>query len=217
MNSGNSSSLSDWIVPVPHIYNYQLVSLSQRIRNMDFFIMKLNNILVMKSSPIQGSVEAMHATFRIVPLLSSSSDVHHDESLVYIEPFGFPGVLVEHQGPNGTLTITRTAGVRTIFKEVTWMDGNNTIISLASKSNPNCFIYSGVNYMDEQILKLICMEYWKSNNPEFKEAISFIRGKGLREYNPISFIASGVHNKFLLEPLMSLQDENYSVYFNVTA
>lgn len=217
MKSGNSSSPSDWIVPIPHNNKYELVSLSQNIRIFtESFIMKSNNNLVMKGSPKPGSVEAMHATFRIGRLFSTSSDVHPEESLVYIEPFAFPGALVEHQGPNAPLTITRTPGNRTIFKVITWLDDKYNTISLASKSNPNCFIYSGINYTDGDSLKLMCNENWKSNY-KFQMAISFIKEKGLREYNPISFLANGVNNKFLLEPLMSLQDENYSVYFNVTA
>ncbi|KAH7674126.1 Beta-L-arabinofuranosidase GH127 protein [Dioscorea alata] len=216
MKSGNSSSPSDWIIPIPQSYKDELVSLSQSIGSMDFFIMKSDNNLVKKSLPKQGSVEAMHATFRIGHLVSTLSDVHPEESLVYIEPFGFPGALVEHQGPNGTLTISRTPGNRSIFKVITWFHDKYNTISLASKSHPNCFIYSEVNYIDGESLKLICNEDWKFND-KFREAISFIRNMPLREYNPISFLANGVNNKFLLEPLMSLQDENYSVYFNVTA
>jgi hypothetical protein len=37
----------------------------------------------------------------------------------------------------------------------------------------------------------------------------------LRTYHPLSFAAGGTERNFLLEPLQSLQDEFYTVYFNL--
>uniref|UniRef100_M8BUZ0 Uncharacterized protein n=1 Tax=Aegilops tauschii TaxID=37682 RepID=M8BUZ0_AEGTA len=49
------------------------------------------------------------------------------------------------------------------------------------------------------------------------QAASFIRAEPLRRYHPISFAAKGARRGFLLEPLFTLRDEFYTVYFNFGA
>jgi hypothetical protein len=44
-----------------------------------------------------------------------------------------------------------------------------------------------------------------------------VQATPLRQYHPISFVAKGLRRNFLLEPLYSLRDEFYTVYFNLGA
>uniref|UniRef100_A0A0D3GIN1 Alpha-L-arabinofuranosidase B arabinose-binding domain-containing protein n=1 Tax=Oryza barthii TaxID=65489 RepID=A0A0D3GIN1_9ORYZ len=48
-------------------------------------------------------------------------------------------------------------------------------------------------------------------------AASFAQAEPLRRYHAISFFASGVRRSFLLEPLFTLRDEFYTIYFNLAA
>uniref|UniRef100_A0A251SU39 Secreted protein n=1 Tax=Helianthus annuus TaxID=4232 RepID=A0A251SU39_HELAN len=38
---------------------------------------------------------------------------------------------------------------------------------------------------------------------------------GICNYHPISFVAKGLNVNYLLQPLYSLRDENYTVYFKI--
>lgn len=51
----------------------------------------------------------------------------------------------------------------------------------------------------------------------FEQAASFAQAEPLRRYHAISFFASGVRRSFLLEPLFTLRDEFYTIYFNLAA
>ena len=55
------------------------------------------------------------------------------------------------------------------------------------------------------------------DDAEFRRAASFARAPPLRRYHPLSFAARGAARGFLLEPLRSLQDEFYTVYFSLVS
>lgn len=54
-----------------------------------------------------------------------------------------------------------------------------------------------------------------SSDVGFKQAASFTLRDGISKYDPISFVVKGATRNFLLQPLVSLRDENYFVYFNI--
>ncbi|KAI7733080.1 hypothetical protein M8C21_033485 [Ambrosia artemisiifolia] len=49
----------------------------------------------------------------------------------------------------------------------------------------------------------------------FMAATSFKVNDGISNYHPISFVAKGVNMSYLLQPLYSLRDEHYTVYFKL--
>ncbi|KAI9114790.1 hypothetical protein K1719_014488 [Acacia pycnantha] len=49
----------------------------------------------------------------------------------------------------------------------------------------------------------------------FNKAVSFVAGKGLKQYHPISFIAKGLNRSYLMEPIHSFADELCTPYLNI--
>ncbi|XXG64114.1 hypothetical protein AAC387_Pa05g2154 [Persea americana] len=171
--------------------------------------------------PISLRLEAIkvHATFRLVPLATNSSQVSSVKDLmgksVMLEPIDVPGMVVAHQGPNKFLTVTNSRGGLDshgsyVFRVVSGLDKKSNAFSLESESNRGCFLFS----MDDQV-ELRCKSLSLSEDDRFNQAVSFMFSRGMSEYHPISFMAKGVTRNFLLVPLLSLRDESYTVYFNI--
>lgn len=125
-----------------------------------------------------------------------------------LEPFDLPGMLVSHKGPNNGLVISTGIGSGSVFREVAGLDGNPNSVSLEAGDQKGCFVYSNASSVN-----LMCQE----DKPEFKAGASFVKSGGLREYHPISFVAKGGRRNYLLEPLLNIRDESYTVYFNIGA
>ncbi|XP_045826706.1 uncharacterized protein LOC123918661 isoform X1 [Trifolium pratense] len=196
---------TDWITPIPSSYNSQLVSFSQDFQNSTFVITNSNQSLTMQNLPAPGTDIARYATFRLIPKDATNK-------LVMIEPFHLPGTIISHQEPNQPLTVVDSskAGPSSVFLVVPGLDGRNQTISLQSQSNKDCYVHSDMT--SGSAVKLSC----KSNSEaSFNQATSFVSGKGLRQYNPISFVAKGANQNFLLEPLFNFRDEQYTVYFKM--
>ncbi|XXG64113.1 hypothetical protein AAC387_Pa05g2153 [Persea americana] len=166
-----------------------------------------------------GTDSAVHATFRLVPLATNSSQVSSVKDLmgksVMLEPIDVPGMVVAHQGPNKFLTVTNSRGGLDshgsyVFRVVSGLDKKSNAFSLESESNRGCFLFS----MDDQV-ELRCKSLSLSEDDRFNQAVSFMFSRGMSEYHPISFMAKGVTRNFLLVPLLSLRDESYTVYFNI--
>ncbi|XP_017697122.1 uncharacterized protein LOC103702309 isoform X2 [Phoenix dactylifera] len=219
IKTGNSTSLSDWITAVPASYTSQLTSLTQQFNNKTMVISNSNGSLAMENWPDDGTDGAVHATFRIVTPNSKSSRVSARKmvvgSSVMLEPFDLPGMVVQ-QGPNNGLIISGATGSRSLFRLVPGLDGNPNTVSLESVSQQGCFVSSGASTSTRSI-QLICQGVSVSDDISFRQAASFTPVSGLRQYHPVSFVAKGARRNFLLEPLLNLRDETYTIYFNITA
>ncbi|KAL5708128.1 hypothetical protein ACHQM5_018956 [Ranunculus cassubicifolius] len=216
LKSETSNPISNWITPIPSSYNSRLFSLFQKSSKGTFVLSNSNNTLTMEKQPEPGTNLALQATFRIVT--SSESGNIMGES-VMIEPFNFPGMLVVQNGQGEGLAIAKEGGLEgsSTFKVVTGLDNNKSTVSLESESQKGCFLYSGVDFNAGKTIKLSCQSEIEEeeDDVEFRQATSFEMTKGLSEYHPISFVAEGAKRNFLLMPLFSLRDENYTVYFNM--
>ncbi|KAJ3707913.1 hypothetical protein LUZ61_011618 [Rhynchospora tenuis] len=227
--SGNSSSVSDWISPVPSTYNSQLISLTQQSVNKTLFVSNSNLSLTMQDTPLAGSHSAVQSTFRIYPQdakskhyftsshktrNSSKSKGTSTDAYVMIEPFDMPSMVVTN-----TLDISNTKGSDSTFRLIPGLDGTANSVSLELSTKSGCYISTGaVDYSTGQKLQVLCKGSGKlRDDTTFNRAATFVPVDGVRQYDPLSFVAKGQKRNFLLEPLMGLKDEFYTVYFNVGA
>lgn len=216
-----AASLSDWITPIPASYNSHLISLSQESGNSSFAFTNSNQSLTMERYPESGTDASLNATFRLILEDSTSSKISSPKDaigkFVMLEPINFPGMAVVQQGTNKSLVITNSASVvgSSLFHLVAGLDGKDGTVSLESKTQKGCFVYSGVNYDSGSAIKLKCR--LASSDVVFNQATSFTLKRGISEYHPISFVAKGLRRNYLLAPLLSLRDESYTVYFNIQA
>ncbi|XP_010673596.3 uncharacterized protein LOC104889952 [Beta vulgaris subsp. vulgaris] len=220
IQTGSFNSISDWITPVPADYNSNLVSLSQEVENLKFFLSTQNQLTTMQGSPQAGNDTYVHATFRLILKDQSLKKRKHAipksfiGKLVMLEPFDLPGMVVAHQGGGNVLTVIDAAADKQSaeFLIVQGLNGVDGMISLRTKEG--CFVYSDIGSKSDLNVKLSCES--KSSDPSFKNAVSFIWNEGLKKYHPISFVAKGLRRSYVLEPLFGLRDEFYNVYFNIT-
>ncbi|XP_009418118.2 uncharacterized protein LOC103998381 [Musa acuminata AAA Group] len=222
----NSSSIADWITAVPASYNGQLVSLIQEANGKILVFSNSNGSITMEEWPAEGTNSAVHATFRVIfqdsnrphflatkkmKTATATATAQNDATL---EPFDLPGMVVAHQGPSNGLAVSTAATADSIFSVVQGLDGRQDTVSLESSSQRGCFVSGGVDYSAGTKVRLICSS---NSDVAFRRAVSFTPVSGLKQYNPISFVAKGAKQNFVLEPLLSLRDETYTVYFNVGA
>ncbi|KAL9269926.1 hypothetical protein AKJ16_DCAP26440 [Drosera capensis] len=216
--TGSAKSISDWVTPVPAVYNSHLISLSQEAGNSRVFFSNKDQKIVMALAPEAGNHSAVHATFRLIlgqSMSSSSPSSEEFSSLgdvigksVMLEPFDLPGMVVSHSGADKGLFIGKKDSA-TEFQVVKGLGGEDGTVSLESKSEKGCFVYSG------QEVTLSCGS-GSSKNAGFAKGASFVLEKGLREYHPISFVAKGETRSYVLEPIMNMRDEFYNVYFHIS-
>ncbi|CAL9168435.1 unnamed protein product [Musa hybrid cultivar] len=219
INTGNSSSISDWITAVPASYSGQLISLMQETNGKTLVFSNSNGSLTMEELPIEGTNAAIHGTFRFV----FPEKVAAVQSYVMLEPFDLPGTTVVHRGPNNGLAVSSSSiapGADAMFNIVQGLDGEHGTVSLESSTQRGCFVCGiGGSYFSaagNKTVQLICPSDLELDMMSFRQTVSFtpVAG-GLRQYHPISFVAKGVSRNFLLEPLLSLRDETYTVYFDI--
>lgn len=221
IKTGLSDSFSDWITPVPSVYNTFLVTFSQASGKTSFALTNSNQSITMEKYPGRGTDSAVHATFRLI-LNDPSAKVTELRDVigkqVMLEPFNFPGMILGNKGKDEKLAIadSNSEGHSSYFYLVEGLDGKNGTVSLESADNEGCFVYSGLNYESGAQLKLSCKSKL-SLDDGFNEASSFVMENGASQYHPISFVAKGLTRNFLLAPLLSFIDESYTVYFNMIA
>ena len=205
IKAGANTTVADLITPIPSGYYDQLVSLSQDFENSTFVITNSNQSLTMQKLPEPGTDIALRATFRLIPKEA-------DNKTVMLEPFDLPGMIVSHQEPDQPLIIVDSShgGPSSVFLVVPGLDGGNQTVSLESQSNKDCYVHSDMSAGSG--VKLRCKS---GSEASFNQGTSFVSGKGLRQYHPISFVAKGANQNFLLEPLFNFRDEKYTVYFNI--
>lgn len=220
IKTGSTNFPSDWITPIPSSYNDYLFSFFQESQDAMIVLTNSNQSITMEKLPESGTDSSLQATFRLIlPSSSESSTMNDNDFLdksVMLEPFDFPGTVLAQQGEDNDLTVTDASidmGSSSVFHLVSGLDGRTETVSLESESKKGCFVYSENNQPGGR-LKLSCN--LDSSNAALNQAASFVLGKGLTEYHPISFVAKGASRNFLLSPLLSFRDESYTVYFNVT-
>ncbi|KAF5175774.1 proline-tRNA ligase [Thalictrum thalictroides] len=217
---GKDTPPSEWIKAVPASHNSQLISLSQQSNNATLVLTLSNDLITMEKKPESGTTSAVQATFRFMIGDMDSSHLLSETDLVgksvMIEPFNAPGALVVHQGHDKELSIANDEGMKgsSMFQVVEGLNKKGTV-SLESESEKGCFLYTGAFYDSGTKVKLSCQS--ESTDDEFEDATSFKLEKGLSEYHPISFVATGKKSNFVLMPLLSFVDQNYTVYFNLGA
>jgi hypothetical protein len=224
VNATSATAVTDWVTPLPsETLNSQLVTLTQTAggRTLVLSVSIADAKLEMQEQPAPGTDACVHATFRVYGQAGSSSS----ESLlpmqgpnVTIEPFDRPGMAVT----NGLLAVGRPAGGRdTLFNAVPGLDGAPGSVSLELATRPGCFVATAPAAGANAATQVVCRGN-KNNGGSasgdgaaLRRAASFVRAAPLRRYNPLSFAARGTARNFLLEPLRSLQDEFYTVYFSL--
>ncbi|MQL90381.1 hypothetical protein Taro_022963 [Colocasia esculenta] len=219
----DTSAMSDWIVAVPSGYNSQLVTLTQDFDSGSLVLSNSNMSIAMEAVPSDGSDAAIHATFRAVLVdppsnASGASPQGRDirpESLVMLEPLDLPGMVLADEGPDGGLVVSPEAGPESTFRLLMGVDGKEGTVSLESASRPGCFVQGAEGYSSGKRVRVACREDASIHGGS--PAASFTLRRGMRAYHRISFVARGAKRNFLLEPLFSLRDETYTVYFKFGA
>ncbi|KAJ0793124.1 putative beta-L-arabinofuranosidase, GH127 [Helianthus annuus] len=207
----DSNSLSDWITPIPSEYNSQLISLSQQSGNNTFALAHSSNSITAIQFPDPGTNNSVFATFRIIPTdpttrMSSRNDVIN--KTVMLEPYVLPGMVIVNQGKEQSLGIGDYRDNRSaVFR---FVEGNEGMVRLESESQKGCFVHS-LN----GTVKLSCGGSESESDSGFMLATSFKVNDGICNYHPISFVAKGLNMNYLLQPLYSLRDEHYTVYFKI--
>ncbi|KAJ0623684.1 putative six-hairpin glycosidase superfamily, beta-L-arabinofuranosidase, GH127 [Helianthus annuus] len=207
----DSNSLSDWITPIPSEYNSQLISLSQQSGNNTFALAHSSNSITAIQFPDPGTNNSVFATFRIIPTdpttrMSSRNDVIN--KTVMLEPYILPGMVIVNQGKEQSLGIGDYRDNRSaVFR---FVEGNEGMVRLESESQKGCFVHS----LNETV-KLSCGGSESESDSGFVLATSFKVNDGICNYHPISFVAKGLNMNYLLQPLYSLRDEHYTVYFKI--
>ncbi|KAM0914993.1 hypothetical protein ACQ4PT_011145 [Festuca glaucescens] len=211
------AAISDWVTPVPSSYNSQLVTLTQESGGSTFVLSTANaTSLTMQPRPVGGGTDAaVHATFRLVSQGSSSTTTTRrrhstnrttttESTAAMIEPFGLPGMAITN-----SLTVSSEKGSGSLFNFVPGLDGEPGSVSLELGTRPGCFLATAG--------PMVQVDCRSGGEAGFLKAASFKRAEPLRRYHPISFAAKGARRGFLLEPLFTLRDEFYTVYFNLRA
>eukprot|EP01018_Ginkgo_biloba_P022347 Gb_24309 [translate_table: standard] len=221
------------------------ISSSSEVDNTTLVFTHSDNTISMEPFPMVGTDKAASATFRIIDSVAETSSGEYSSSKaisimdfvgsdVYLEPFARPGMIVAHNGIDNNVAVINRAQLTTgeehcsvghcsplyheldaIFRVLPGLDGNDGSVSFESASLPSCFLYGSASYRVGQAVQLRCKTLIR--DLEFNHSTSFTATTGIAAYHPISFIARGSQRAYLLAPLLSLRDESYTVYFNITS
>ncbi|KAF8687752.1 hypothetical protein HU200_042684 [Digitaria exilis] len=215
VNATGAASVAGWVTPLPSAsLNSQLVTLTQSSgeRTLVLSVSIADGRLEMQDQPVPGSDACVHATFRVYAI--AGGEVEGPD--VTIEPFDMPGMAVTN-----ALVVGRagsSGGQDTVFHAVPGLDGAPGSVSLELGSRPGCFVTAAAGANATQV-GVGCLGDGddRGGGTEFRRAASFVRAAPMRRYHPLSFAARGMERGFLLEPLWSLQDEFYTVYFSLVS
>ncbi|WVZ79413.1 hypothetical protein U9M48_026993 [Paspalum notatum var. saurae] len=208
---GAPAAASDWITPVPLESNSQLVTFAQESGGKALVLSAVNGSLTMRERPKHsgGTETAVHATFRLVPHEGAGGAATNSTAAAMLEPLDMPGMVSGEKGSGAP------------FNVVPGLDGAPGSVSLELVSRPGCFLVASIGGGGGGKVQVGCRDgvSWKHGDGGawFRRAASFARAEPLRRYHPMSFAARGVRRSFLLEPLFTLRDEFYTVYFNLVA
>ncbi|KAK9220957.1 hypothetical protein WN944_009381 [Citrus x changshan-huyou] len=151
IKTGTARSLSALISPIPPSYNAQLVTFTQESGNSTFVMSNSNQSITMEEFPVSGTDAALHATFRLILKDASLSNFSSLNNVigksVMLEPFDFPGMLVQ-QGKEDELVVSESPKEMDSsgFRLVAGLDKRNETVSLEAENRKGCFVSSGVNF-----------------------------------------------------------------------
>ncbi|CAN6169416.1 unnamed protein product [Urochloa humidicola] len=221
VNATGASSVASWVTPLASAsLNPQLVTLTQNAgggRTLVLSVSVADGQLAMQELPAPGTDACVHATFRVYG--GGAGDGAVEGMNVTIEPFDRPGMAVT----NGLVVGRPGGGGRdsgTLFNAVPGLDGAAGSVSLELGNRPGCFVTVAPAGANDTRVGVGCRGDGGGGDDEdtaFRRAASFARAAPLRRYDPMSFAARGTERGFLLEPLRSLQDEFYTVYFSLVS
>uniref|UniRef100_A0A0A9DHX4 Uncharacterized protein n=1 Tax=Arundo donax TaxID=35708 RepID=A0A0A9DHX4_ARUDO len=213
---GAAAAVSDWITPIPPSSNSQLVTLAQESGAKAFILSTVNGSLTMQDRPEGGGTDAaVHATLRFIP---QGSGAAMNSTSAMLEPFATPGMVITDK-----LTVAAEKSSGALFNVVPGLDGAPGTVSLELGARPGCFLVApagGNGYSAGAKVQVGCGSGARKHGDGgavFRRAASFVRAEPLRRYHPISFSARGLRRSFLLEPLFTLRDEFYTIFFNLGA
>uniref|UniRef100_A0ACD5UHS1 Uncharacterized protein n=1 Tax=Avena sativa TaxID=4498 RepID=A0ACD5UHS1_AVESA len=223
MDARNATSIDEWIVPLPQSLNSQLVTLTQQLGEQTFVLSfsATDGTLTMEAMPVAGSDACVHATFFVDTMSPvAAADVRTTTTgplqgpNVTIAPMDKPGMAITN-----SLSVTLEPGPDAPFNAVPGLDGRPGTVSLELGTRPGCFLMApgGAGYSPGDKAQVGCLTSGGGDDAAFRKAASFTQAPPLRTYHPLSFGAKGTERNFLLEPLHSLRDEFYTVYFNLVA
>ncbi|KAL8204703.1 hypothetical protein R6Q57_010326 [Mikania cordata] len=207
----DSDSISDWITPIPSDYNSHLISLSQETGKSTIALAHTTSSITTVKLPDPGTSDSVFATFRIISMDPKTRVSSRNDAVgkpVMLEPYSLPGMVIVEQGKEDSLGISDSADSKSaVFRVV---DGDDGMVRLESESQKGCFVYSF-----NGTVKLGCDS--SGSDSGFLAGTSFKMMDGISNYSPISFVAKGLNKNYLLQPLFSLRDEHYTVYFKVSS
>lgn len=237
---GHVGSLSKWMHPVPAAYHSQLSTFSQdhvKGKYTGPLVMACNNgTAVMSSVPVNGTNQCGLATFRVAePLGNYSQRIAHKKRVVSLELFSQPGRFLRHDGKDSLIsagppnclehaglgnqklvTKSKTLGdcptEDSVFVLLPGLTGDSDTVSFEAANKPGCFLSTS---SDPTSVSGGVFLRCKSSGNTFDATSTFSVQPGLAAYHPLSFIAEGAYQNFLLAPLNSLRDETYTVYFDI--
>jgi len=192
------------------------VTLVQESGGKAFVLSAVNGSLTMQERPKDGggTDAAVHATFRLIPQGSPGAGAMNSTASVMLEPLDMPGMVVTDK-----LTVSAEKSSGALLDVVPGLDGSPGSVSLELRARLGCFLVGGGRRRGKKV-EIGCGGVRKrggDGGAGFRRAASFARAEPLRRYHPVSFAARGVRRSFLLEPLFTLRDESYAIYFNLVA
>lgn len=217
---GNKESLENWIMPVPLDTNplqsialYTTSSTKQYIRHSGFLGW------VSSVNPEAGT-DAPDATFKVFEIGESNSSV-----LVRISSVNYPNFFLTHNS-DGRIALISTDGSEAFNKSSTFHQipgllntGSNKVYSFELNDMPGYYISTMRSVDHDKELKAGYTPLYASKmqpGQAFAAASTFTFEKGIFEYKPFSFVAHGVNRDYLLQPINTMVDEQYTAYFNIT-
>uniref|UniRef100_A0A453SKZ0 Alpha-L-arabinofuranosidase B arabinose-binding domain-containing protein n=1 Tax=Aegilops tauschii subsp. strangulata TaxID=200361 RepID=A0A453SKZ0_AEGTS len=222
VDARNATSTADWIAALPHqAINSQLVTLTQQSGAQTFVlsVSATDGTLTMDEMPAAGSDACVRATIVVDTYVVDSTAAEHGAAApvlhgpnVTIAPFDRPGMAIT----NG-FEVKLHPGPEALFNAVPGLDGLPGSVSLELGTRPGCFVTApggARGYRAGDKAQVGCRTSG-GDDAAFRKAASFTQAAPLRRYHPLSFVAKGTERSFVLEPLRSLQDEFYTVYFNL--
>lgn len=210
----DSDSLSSQITPIPSDSNSHLISLSQETNKSTLALAHTYTSFTMVNYPEAGTSYSVFSTFKIITPNSSISTLissHYKDAIgktIMLEPYNLPGMLIVHQGKEQSLGISDSTDQQNALFHL--VDGNDGTVRLESESLKGCYVHNS-----NGTVKLSCDS--GETDSGFVASTSFKLNEGISHYHPISFVAKGLNMNYLLQPLFSLRDEHYTVYFKVNS
>lgn len=214
---GNKEHLDEWVVPVD---NQPLQSIALYTTSADKQYIRHSGFLgwVSAIDPEAGT-DAPDATFRVSEVAESRTTTR----LVRISSINYPNFFLGHNG-DGQIALVPRNGSEAFNKSSTFRQtpGNlntssSSTFSLELDAMPGYYI-STVKEVDEGNEAGYTPLYVSKMQPgqAFAAASTFTFENGLFQYKPYSFIAHGKNRDYLLQPINSMVDEQYTAYFNIT-